>query len=263
MDIKQSSSDIINAKEPAPKHDHAGHRQRMKNKQLTFGTRIFNDHELMEMLLFYSTPRQNTNEIAHALVERFKTPRKAIEADSAQLKQIKGVKDNTAILFSLISEIYRRDKAKLPAESEKYDKLSTVGEFFVKYFSGAADERFCVMMLDSSMRLIKLAEFGSGSANSATVDPRAVARMALTENATNVIISHNHPSGNAIPSSADRELTLRIETALSAIGIMLIEHIIVGEVGYTPTMQIRLGSVRSHFAYSNLADGFFKKFYNN
>ena len=261
--MKQGSPDIINATEPDQKHEHAGHRQRMKNKHLSFGARIFNDHELMEMLLFYSTPRQNTNETAHALIERFKTPRRAVEADPVQLKQIKGVKNNTAILFSIIAEIYRRDKVKLHTENLKYDKLSTVGEFFMNYFSGTADERFCIMMLDSSMRLIKLAELGGGSANSAAIDPRAVARMALSENATNVIISHNHPSGNATSSSADRELTLRIETALAAIGITLVEHIIVGEVGYTPTMQIRMSSVRSPFAYSDLEDGFLKKFYSN
>ena len=261
--MKTTLPDTTNAKETGPKHDHAGHRKRMKNKLLLFGAKIFNDHELMEMLLFYSNPRQNTNETAHTLVERFKSPRKAIEADPDQLKQIKGVKNNTAILFSLISEIYRRDRVKLPAESEKYDKLSTVGEFLSEYFAGRTDERFCIMMLDSSMRLIRLSEIEGGSACSAAVDPRAVARMALLENATNVIISHNHPSGSSTPSSADRELTSRVEAALSAVGITLIEHIVVGEVGYTPSMQIRLSSARSPFAYSDLDDGFLRKFYSN
>ncbi len=255
--------DTTNANEAYPKHGHTGHRQRMKNKHLSFGAKVFNDHELMEMLLFYSTPRRNTNDIAHELVERFKSPRRAIEADPGQLKQVKGIKDNTVILFSLISEIYRRDKIKFPAESVKYDKLSTVGEFLTRYFSGRSDEGLCIMMLDSSMRLIKLSEIEGGSACGAAVDPRAVARMALAENATNVIISHNHPSGSSTPSSADRELTSRVEAALSAIGITLIEHIVVGEVGYTPTMQIRMSSVRSPFAYSDLDDGFLRKFYSN
>ena len=260
--MKPISPDMTNTDVKATRSEHTEHRKRMKNKYSTFGSRIFNDHELMEMLLFYSTPRQNTNEIAHELVARFKSPRRAIEADPTQLKQVKGVKDNTAILFSLISEIYRRDKVRIPAESVKYDMLSTVGEFLTKHFSGRTEERLCVMMLDSSMRLIKLSEIDSGSASSAAVDPRAVARMALAENATNVIISHNHPSGNTQASSADRELTAKIEAALSAIGITLIEHIIVGEVGYTPTMQIRLSSIRSPFAASDLDDGFLKKFYS-
>ena len=261
--MKQDSHNEIALKKATSKLEHAGHRQRMKNKLLTFGTKIFNDHELMEMLLFYSTPRQNTNKTAHELVERFKSPRRAIEANPQQLKQIKGVKDNTAILFSLISEIYRRDRVKIPAEGVKYDKLSAVGEFLTKYFSDSKEEKFCVLMLDSSMRLIKLSEIDGGSANSATIDPRSVARAALAENATNVIISHNHPSGISTPSSADRELTSKVEAALSAIGITLIEHIVVGEVGYTPTMQIRMSSLHSPFAYSDLDDGFFKRFYSN
>ena len=235
----------------------------MKNKHLTFGSRIFSDHELMEMLLFYSTPRKNTNEIAHELIEIYKTPKRAIEADPQQLNQIKGIKDNTAILFSVISEIYRRDKVRSPAKGVKYDSLSTVGEFLTRHFSGCKSEKLCIMMLDSSMRLIALSELDSGSASSAAIDPRRVARIALSQNATNVIIAHNHPSGDANPSSADRELTSKIEAALSAIGITLIEHIVVGEVGYTPTMQMRISSIRSPFTYSDLDDGFLKKFYSN
>ena len=261
--MKQDSHKETTPQKAISKLEHAGHRQRMKNKLLTFGAKIFNDHELMEMLLFYSTPRQNTNKTAHELIERFKSPRKAIEADAQQLKQIKGVKDSSAILFAVISEIYRRDRVRIATESVKYDKLSTVGEFLTKYFSNVKEEKFCILMLDSSMRLIKLSEIDGGSANSASIDPRSIARAALAENATNVIISHNHPSGNSTPSSADRELTAKVEAALSAIGITLIEHIVVGEVGYTPTMQIRMSSLHSPFAYSDLDDGFFKRFYTN
>ncbi len=260
MRSKASGEAIV--KEEGTKHEHAGHRQRMKNKHAEFGVKIFNDHELMEMLLFYSIPQRNTNDIAHELIRKFETPRKAIEADGQRLTQIKGVKDNTSLLFSLISEIYRRDRVSFPAERGKYDTLSSVGEFFTQYFAGLGEERFCVMLLDSSMRLIKFSEISSGSANSAAIDPRAVARLALAENATNVIISHNHPSGAAIPSSADRETTSRVEAALSAIGITLIEHIVVGEVGYTPTMQMRMSSIRSPLAHSDLDDGFLRRFYN-
>ena len=247
----------------APKHSHAGHRQRMKDKYIEFGPRVFADHELLEILLYYSTPQINTNDIAHELIDKFGSPRKAIEADSQRLMQIKGVKHNTAILFSLISEIYRRGKTVTSSVGTRYDKLSVVGELFTEHLAKLNEERFLILMLDGSMRMIKLATLSGGSANSLTVDPRAVARMALSENATNVIIAHNHPSGNAIPSSSDRDLTSRIEAALSAIGITLIEHIIVGEVGYTPTMQMRISSVRSPFASSNLDDGFLKKFYNS
>ena len=260
MKLKQTDKALI--KNATSGHSHAGHRQRMKNKYTEFGARIFSDHELMEMLLFYSIPQRNTNDMAHELVDKFGSPRKAIEADRQRLTQIKGVKDNTALLFSLISEIYRRNKVIIPSCKTVYDTLSSVGEFLTQYFSGLKEERFCVMLLDSSMRLIKFSEISSGSANSVAIDPRTIARLALAENATNAIISHNHPSSVAIPSSSDREITARIEAALSAIGVTLIEHIIVGEVGYSPTMQMRLSSARSPFAHSDLDDGFLRRFYN-
>lgn len=245
------------------RREHAGHRQRMKKKYADFGAKVFNDHELLEMLLFYSIPQRNTNEIAHKLVDEFKTPRRAIESNPQRLMNTKGVKHNTALLFSLISEIYRRDKVRIATPTTKYDKLSTVGEYLMQEYAGVHDERFYILMLDSSMRMIKSASISSNSASSTTVDPRTVARMALSENATNVIIAHNHPSGNATPSSADRDLTARIEAALSSIGITLIEHIVVGEVGYTPTMQMRISSLRSPFSKSDLDDGFLRKFYNS
>ena len=246
-----------------PNHDHYGHRRRMKSKRADFGSRIFTDNELLEMLLFYSIPQRNTNDIAHELLNRFGTPRQVIEADPQQLMQIKGVKGNTVCLLDLISEIYRRDRRHTPEYRQRYDTLSSVGEFFTQYFAGLNEERFCAMLLDGSMRLIKFCDLTSGSVNSATVDVKALTRLAVIENATNVIISHNHPSGNAIPSNADRELTSRIDAALSANGITLIEHIIVGEVGYTPTMQMRISSLRSPLSTSDLDGGFIKKFYNN
>ena len=247
---------------PLPKHNHSGHRKRMKDKQAEFGSRVFSDHELLEMLLFFSIPQRNTNDIAHELVERFGSPKKAIEADACQLMQTKGVKANTVCLFGLISEIYRRGRQVLPNGRAQYSTLSSVGEFLTHYFSGLQEERFCAMLLDGSMRLIKFCLLASGSVNSASVDVKSLARTALLENATNVIIAHNHPSGNALPSNTDRELTSRVETALSAIGINLIEHIIVGEVGYTPTMQMRISSLRSPLSTSDLDGGFLRKFYN-
>ena len=102
-----------------PKHDHYGHRKRMKDKRAEFGSRIFTDHELLEMLLFYSIPQRNTNDIAHDLVNRFGAPRKAITADPKQLTQVKGVKDSTVCLFDLINEIYRRDRVSFPIESKR------------------------------------------------------------------------------------------------------------------------------------------------
>ena len=259
--MKSGSLEITSSK-GTPAHAHSGHRQRMKDKHAEFGSRIFNDHELMEILLFYSTPRRNTNDIAHELVNRFGTPRKAIEAEMPQLMQVKGVKSSTALLFSIISEIFRRDKISSLPGKIKFDTLSSVGEYLTRYYSGLKDERFCAMLLDSSMRMIKFCEISHGSATGSATDVRTLARLALVENAANVIISHNHPSGNAVPSAADRDMTAKAESALSAIGITLIEHIVVGEVGYTPTMQIRLSSIRSPFAHSDLDDGFLKRFYN-
>ena len=257
------NSEPLKKSEQTKKHDHAGHRKRMKEKFLNFGPKIFEDHELLEMLLFYSIPQKNTNDIAHELINKFGTPRNVIEADPKMLVQTNNVKDNTVMLFSLISEIYRRDVVTLPTEIKRYDSLSSVGEFFSQYYNGLNEERFCALLLDGSMRLIEFLEIESSSKNSVTIDPAAFARSAVFANASNVIIAHNHPAGASLPSNADRELTSILETTLSAVKISLVEHIIVGEVGYTPTMQIRLSSPRSPFSSNRIDNDFLRKFYSN
>ena len=123
-------------------------------------------------------------------------------------------------------------------------------------------EECWILLLNKTNRLISKERMSSGGMDSTIIDSKSIIRRAIDKKASSVILIHNHPSGNALPSNTDRELTSRVETALSAIGLNLIEHIIVGEVGYTPTMQMRISSLRSPLSTSDLDGGFLRKFYN-
>lgn len=92
-------------------------------------------------------------------------------------------------------------------------------------------EVFCVLFLDSQHRLIEFAELFRGTLDSASVYPREVAKEALRHNAAAVIFSHNHPSGIAEPSLADRKITRRLEEALGLFDIRVLDHIVVGSPG--------------------------------
>jgi DNA repair protein RadC len=89
-------------------------------------------------------------------------------------------------------------------------------------------EVFAVLMLDSQHRLIEFVELFRGTINSASVYPREVAKEVLSYNASAVIFSHNHPSGVAEPSQADRRITERLVSALGLLDVQVLDHIVVG-----------------------------------
>ena len=102
-----------------------------------------------------------------------------------------------------------------------------VKEYLVTKLSGFEHEVFAVLFLDSQHRLIEYVEMFRGTIDSASVYPREVIKEALKLNAAAVIISHNHPSGNPEPSTADKALTVRLKEALALVDVRTLDHIIV------------------------------------
>ncbi len=102
-----------------------------------------------------------------------------------------------------------------------------VKEYLVTKLSGFEHEVFAVLFLDSQHRLIEYVEMFRGTIDSASVYPREVIKEALKLNAAAVIISHNHPSGNPEPSTADKALTMRLKEALALVDVRTLDHIIV------------------------------------
>ncbi|MBR3879907.1 MAG: RadC family protein [Clostridia bacterium] len=231
----------------------------MKKRFLENGGKNFSDHELLEMLLYHVIPRVDTNELAHALLNEFGTLRNVIYADPARIEQVVGAGRATSTFFSLLSAVKRRtDTQKYSTSRFIADTAIKVGNFLVDYYRDAKEEEFCVMLLDSSLGLIEFASLTRGSNNSAAIDVKALAKHALIYNATHVILAHNHPTGSALPSESDRELTQEVDSALSAVGIHLIEHVIVNGTGFKPTMYMRTLGAKAD-KHSSL----YKRFYDS
>ncbi len=242
---------------------HAGHRDRMKDKYLKSGIDNFSDHELLEMLLYYALPQKNTNELAHNLIAEFGSLKGVLEADTDSLMRVDGIKKHTAILLSLVNGINRRTRISENNDCMIFDSLSKVGEYLLNYYSGLCREQVCVMLFNNSMKLIDFVKISEGSVNSAAIDYRSIATISLTKNASCVILSHNHPNGLAIPSSEDREVTKTVESALSVLGITLLEHIIVGSENYMPSMKAAFGFMRAAPSLMKFDKDFIDRFYNS
>ncbi len=208
---------------------HDGHRERMKNKLLEAGLDAFDDHNVLELLLFYSMPRKDTNPLAHELLNHFGSLEAVFEAPAEELKKISGIGENTVTLIKLIPEVSRRYTIDKNRFDNVLDSSEKAGRFLVPRFMYERDEVVYVVCLDAKCKVLCCRELFRGVANTAEISIRKIAELALAKNAASVIISHNHTSGIALPSYEDEVTTKRIKAALSAMGITLSDHIVVAD----------------------------------
>ncbi len=208
---------------------HDGHRERMKSKLLEQGLDVFDDHNVLELLLFYSMPRKDTNPLAHELLDHFGSLEAVFEAPAEELSKISGIGENTVTLLKLIPEVSRRYIIDKNRFDDILDSSKKAGEYLAARYMYERDEVVYVTCLDSKCKVICCKELFRGVANSAEISIRKIAELALAKNATSIIISHNHTSGIALPSIEDEITTKRIKVALASMGIALSDHIIVAD----------------------------------
>ena len=216
---------------------HDGHRQRMKERFLAEGLDNFSDIQVLELLLFYAVPRQDTNPIAHALLERFGTLAQVLETPVAELEKVKGVGHNAAVLLNLSTELGRRYQVSRMMQTRILASVEECGKYLVPRFFGRRNETVFILCLDAKCKVLGCVEVGEGSVNSAGVPVRRIVETALAYNATTVILAHNHPSGLALPSGEDVQTTLRVAAALNAVEISLADHIVVADDDFVSIVQ--------------------------
>ena len=206
---------------------HTGHRQRMRQRFLEYGLDNFADHNVLELLLFYAVPQKDTNGLAHDLLAAFDTLDGVFDADVESLMSVPGVKENTAALIRLVPALCRRY---LMAKSEPGQLITdseAAGEFLKPRFVGAKNETLYMVCMDAKMKVLDCRELSSGNTTSVHLDMRQAVRIALGQNASAVLLAHNHTGGFAIPSGEDVAATLRLREVLAEVGVTLTDHIVV------------------------------------
>ena len=211
---------------------HDGHREHMRKRYLAGGLDPFADHEALELLLYYAIPRRDVNPIAHALMERYGSLSAVLAAPVEDLKRVEGIGESAALLLSLVPQLSK--KAKL-AEAERETVLSTTeraGAFLLERFAGEQHEVIYQLCLDRKGKLLTCKRLGEGGVASADLDIRKIVENAILCQASAVVLSHNHPSGLALPSQEDYAATDKVQAALATIGVELADHIIVADGDY-------------------------------
>ncbi|MCR4963558.1 MAG: DNA repair protein RadC [Firmicutes bacterium] len=214
-------------KEKPAKNIHSGHRERLKKRALQEGLDQFDDHQVLELLLFYAIPYRDTNELAHRLIQQFGGLSGVLDAEYRQLLDVKGVGPNAASFLALIPQICRSYQLSKWGDRLLFDNVYTLGEYCVSLFIGCAYEKFYLLCLDNQNRLIQAVLVNEGTINEVSVYPRLVVEKALAYKANSVVLSHNHPGGSLQASVGDVKLTKRLVTVLNEINISVTDHIIV------------------------------------
>nr|WP_230165232.1 DNA repair protein RadC [Roseomonas sp. CECT 9278] len=213
---------------PGEAPGHLGHRARMREKLLGAGPEALLDHELLEMVLFLALPRRDTKPIARALLARFGSFANAIAAPLQELREVEGLGEaGAAALRTVQAAALRLARAEVMDQPvlNNWDRLMS---YLTVALTRERVEQFRVLFLDTRNRLIADEAQARGTVNHTPVYPREVVKRALELQATALILVHNHPSGDPTPSRADLEMTQEIKAAAGSLGIVLHDHLVVG-----------------------------------
>lgn len=207
---------------------HDGHRARLDKKVIEKGIEMLAPHEQLEHLLFAVIPRGDTNAIAHRLLERFVTVAGVLNADYNQLMKVEGVGKRTAMFLSTLPQLLGVVERSVNVDAPpKLDSVEAIFEYAKTFFYGKLIEEVYVLSLNSSFRLLAITKLSEGVQNETPVYPFMAVKQAILDNASFVIIAHNHPCGKANPSNADLELSAKLMLAFKAVNIELYDSIVV------------------------------------
>lgn len=206
---------------------HDGHRSRLRSRFLAHGMDTLEDHEVLELLLFFVIHRKDTNELAHKLINHFGSLAGVLDAQLSELLQVEGIGKRTAELLLICKPLCRRYLICQNDDKQSLNNVAVCAQYLKPFFFGAKEEHVFLLCLDAKCRPICCRELSQGSATTTELPIRKAAQLALDSRAVSVIIAHNHPAGDPLPSPEDYHSTDQLKQTLSSIGVILADHIII------------------------------------
>jgi DNA repair protein RadC len=219
---------------------HDGHRDRVRQRYLRSGLIDFEDHQALELLLFYAVPRRDTNELAHKLLTKFGSFHNLLSADPRKIARMCGISINTAVLISLIVPMYQKFSQSRTEKRMVIDTSLKAGQHAISLMHGRTLECFFLICLDTRKQLIFSEMVSEGTPDETSIYIRHIVEVALKHKAVSIILAHNHPSGLLTASQNDLEATVAIKDALDTINVPVLDHIIVAGDDYLSFSEKRL-----------------------
>ena len=211
---------------------HGGHRERMRKRFIKGGLDVFADHEIIEMLLYYGIPRQNTNKIAHKIYKEFGSLHELFDASPQQIMHRTGITENSAVLFSIVPHLFKRYSYGKWDRRIVFASSKELGEYAKIPFIGKTHECFYMLCFNKKYELKGLEMLEEGTLDTVELHPRKIVELALINKASYVVLAHNHPSGCKEFSTTDFDATINIMQLLKPFNIVVADHIVVTGEGY-------------------------------
>ncbi len=203
--------------------------ERPREKLLIRGASALSDAELLAIFLRTGTKGKTAVDLARELLAEFGSLRALLNAELPRFKRSKGLGDAKYAQLQAVLEMAKRHLREPLERGQALTSAQNTRDFLRNELRDHPYEVFACLFLDSQHQVIEFEELFRGSINGTSIYPREVVKKALRHNAAAVIFAHNHPSGISNPSDADKQVTQKLQRALSLIEIRVLDHFIVGD----------------------------------
>ena len=219
---------LVSAKDTVIESGLSGHRERMRERVLRHGAASLADYELLEMLLFFVFKKGDTKRLAKILIKQFGSFSGLLSAPISVLQETKSLGPHAVAALKLVQEVGSRLTLAEIMNRPLLGNWDRLINYLTTVMAHEKIEQFRILFLDTRNNLIADECQARGTVNHTPVYPREVVKRALELHATAIILAHNHPSGDPTPSRADIEMTTQISEACAALGVLLHDHVIIG-----------------------------------
>ncbi len=205
------------------------HSQKPRERMINEGIGVLSDIELLSIILKSGNRRYDVFSLAQQVLKLLQQEQHSVTLE--QLLNIQGIGIAKASQILALFEFAKRRK-KTIYKKEKITSAKTIYTLYNDFFTQSYREEFLVVFLNTQLEIIDQEVLFSGTQDAITIHPREIYFRAIKHLAHSIIILHNHPSGNSQPSTADLDITKRLEQVGDLVGIPLVDHIIIGENSY-------------------------------
>jgi len=207
--------------------------ERPRERMMQKGAASLSDAELLAILISSGTKERSAIDLARdVLIQAHNNLHELGRLSVKELTKTKGIGEARAITIAAALELGRRRQITEGLQRPTLQKSKDAAEIVIPLMRDLNHEVFCVLYLNQANRLLRHELISSGGLTGTVADIRIILKNALLYNANQMIISHNHPSGNLQPSGADKELTRKLKEAAGYMDIKLLDHLIVAGVSY-------------------------------
>lgn len=208
--------------------------ERPREKLLNKSPEALTNAELLAILISSGTKKKSALDLAREILIQANNDLHDLgRLDVAALQQTKGIGEARAITIAAALELGRRRQVAVGATRPAIKQSKDAAELMIPILRDLAHEVFYVLYLSTSNKVLRSENIGKGGLNSTVADIRIILKSALLNNATKIIVAHNHPSGNLKPSKQDVNMTIKLKQSAELMDIKLLDHIIVAGNDYT------------------------------